>query len=63
VTKNDYDNAQENDILLLELGEQTVTHVDGSTTIEPFWVCTLKRFFEEIKFASNVQDTYKTITE
>lgn len=42
----------------MELGEQTVTHVDGAITVEPFWVCTTKRFFQEVKFASDVQNSH-----
>ena len=56
MTLEDYEKSSDNDILLLELGEQTVTHVDGAISHEPFWICTTKRFFEEVKISYDVQE-------
>lgn len=43
------------DILVLDIGNQSVNRSDGTISTEIYWICTTKAFFNEVKNAYDVQ--------
>lgn len=41
---------------MLDIGEQIVQKSDTRSLSEPYWICTTKRFFEEVRYAQAVQN-------